>query len=113
MSSTLPAPRPPDESSIRRLLAALHQALDIPAPGTRLAYRPYLLHLEQRAGIARAAMHRLLSDPRSCADDYASESDHILIQIADLNLRSQSPLGTLVPVPPRLRALVPRRRRQP
>ncbi|MGB6455127.1 MAG: hypothetical protein WBH47_11660 [Streptosporangiaceae bacterium] len=71
-------------TATRHLLAALQQALSLPAPrrpGDRL---PYLALLEQRANVAAASIGRLLADPASGELDFLSEGDHILHQIAEL-----------------------------
>jgi hypothetical protein len=69
---------------MRHLLAAVHQALSLPAPQRHSDQLPYLVLLEQRTGIAVASMGRLLADPQSGELDFLSEGDHILHQIADL-----------------------------
>jgi hypothetical protein len=97
-------------------MVALHQALDISAPGTWRECLSYLLHLEQRGSIARAAERRLLSDPCSWAEDYASEGGHILIQIADLATTSAQGLRWAVPGPanePAVAGAHPRRSDEP
>jgi hypothetical protein len=71
-------------SAIRHLLGAVHQALDLPAPRRPHDRLPYLTLLEQRAGLARASIGRLMESQYSDELDYTSEGDHILHQIADL-----------------------------
>jgi hypothetical protein len=83
------APRPRGQgcagcAAMRHLLAAVHQALSLPAPLRQSDQLPHLLLLEQRAGIAAASIGRLLTDPQSGELDFISEGDHILHQIADL-----------------------------
>lgn len=73
-----------DDSAIRHLLSALHQALDLSALGQVRDELAYLRSLEQRARIAVASIGRLIGDPRCDALDYMSEGDHILHQLADL-----------------------------
>jgi hypothetical protein len=69
---------------MRHLLAAVQQALSLPAPHRHSDRLPYLVLLEERATVAGASIGRLLADPRSGELDYLSEGDHILHQIADL-----------------------------
>jgi hypothetical protein len=69
---------------MRHLLAAVQQALSLPAPHRHSDELPHLVLLEQRAAVAAASIARLLSDPRSGELDFLSEGDHILHQIADL-----------------------------
>jgi hypothetical protein len=69
---------------MRHLLAAVHQALSLPAPHRHTDRLPQLLLLEQRATVAAASIGRLLADPASGELDFQSEGDHILHQIADL-----------------------------
>ena len=71
-------------SAIRHLLCAVHQALDLPAPHRTHDRLPYLTLLEQRAGLARASIGRLVGSQYIDELDYTSEGDHILHQIADL-----------------------------
>lgn len=71
-------------SAIRHLLSAVYQALDIPAPSRAHDRIQYLNLLEQRAGVARASIGRLVASPHSDELDYTSEGDHILHQIADM-----------------------------
>jgi hypothetical protein len=71
-------------SAIRHFLSAVHQALDLPAPRRPHDRLPYLNLLEQRAGLARASIGRLVASPHSDELDYTSEGDHILHQIADM-----------------------------
>ena len=80
------APRraPPDDTSIRRFLSAVHKALDLPAPARLWDRLAYLTLLERRARLACASIGRLIGDPDSDALDYASEGDHLLHQLADL-----------------------------
>jgi hypothetical protein len=84
MAATSPAPPSPSDSAIRHLLSALHQALDLPAPGQARDEVAHLRLLQQRARIALASIARLVGDPHSDALDYMSEGDHILHQLADL-----------------------------
>jgi hypothetical protein len=70
--------------AIRHLLRAVHQALDLPAPSRPHDRLSYLTLLEQRAGLARASIGRLVESQHSDELDYTSEGDHILHQIADL-----------------------------
>ncbi|MGH3302666.1 MAG: hypothetical protein ACRDOK_13480 [Streptosporangiaceae bacterium] len=81
-------PGPSGCPAVRHLLAALQQALTLPAPRRRSDRLPYLALLEQRASVAAASIGRLLADPRSGELDFLSEGDHILHQIADLPPRS-------------------------
>jgi hypothetical protein len=69
---------------MRHLLAAVHQALSLPAPHRHSDQLPYLVLLAQRVEVAVASIGRLLADPRSGELDFLSEGDHILHQIADL-----------------------------
>jgi hypothetical protein len=70
--------------AIQHFLSAVYQALDLPAP-LRPHDRPsYLSLLEQRAGVARASIGRLVASQHSDELDFTSEGDHILHQIADL-----------------------------
>ena len=71
-------------SAIQHFLSAVHQALDLPAPQRPHDRLPYLTLLEQRAGLARASIGRLVASLHSDELDYTSEGDHILHQIADL-----------------------------
>lgn len=71
-------------SAIRHFLSAVHQALDLPAPSRPHDRLPYLSLLEQRAGVARASIGRLVASQHSDELDYTSEGDHILHQIAEL-----------------------------
>ncbi len=71
-------------TAFRHLLAAVHQALNLPAPQRASDRLPYLEVLDQRASVARASLGRILADPGSGELDYLSEGDHILHQIADL-----------------------------
>jgi hypothetical protein len=71
-------------AAVRHLLAAVQQALSLPAPQRHSDRLLHLALLEQRVGIAVASMGRLLADPRSGELDFLSEGDHILHQIADL-----------------------------
>jgi hypothetical protein len=77
-------PDAPGCTAIRHLLAAVQQALSLPLPLRHSDRLPYLILLEQRAGVAAASLGRILADPRSGELDYLSEGDHILHQIADL-----------------------------
>jgi hypothetical protein len=70
--------------AVRHLLAAVHQAIGLPAPRRTSDELPYLALLDQRARLARAAIGRLIANPGSGELDYISEGDHILHQIADL-----------------------------
>jgi hypothetical protein len=81
-------------SAFRHLLAAVHEALNLPAPDRTSDRASYLDILEQRAFVARASLARIVADPRSGELDYQSEGDHILHQIADL------PPGTYRHAPP-------------
>ena len=71
-------------SAIQHYLSAVYQALDLPAPHHSHDRLPYLSLLEQRAGLARASIGRLVGVPVRDELDYTSEGDHILHQIADL-----------------------------
>jgi hypothetical protein len=71
-------------AAMRHLLAAVHQALRLPAPQRHSDELPRLVLLEQRAEVAVASIGRLLADPQSGELDFLSEGDHILHQIADL-----------------------------
>jgi len=71
-------------SAIQHFLSAVHQALDLPAPQRPHDRLPYLTLLEQRAGLARASIGRLVASLHSDELDYTSEGDHILHQIAEL-----------------------------
>jgi hypothetical protein len=71
-------------SALQHFLSAVHQALDLPAPHRPHDRLPYLDLLEQRAGLARDSIGRLVASQHSDELDYASEGDHILHQIADL-----------------------------
>ena len=71
-------------SAIRHFLSAVHQALDLPPPRHPHDRLPYLSLLEQRAGVAKASIGRLVASQHSDELDYTSEGDHILHQIADL-----------------------------
>jgi hypothetical protein len=66
------------------VLAAVQQALSLPAPHRHSDRLPYLALLEQRARIAAASIGRLLADPASGELDFLSEGDHVLHQIAEL-----------------------------
>ena len=88
MSDPDAAPALPDATAIRRFLSAVHQALDLPAPEHAWDRMAYLTLLAQRAGLAQASIGRLIADPRSDALDYASESDQLLHQLADLPART-------------------------
>ena len=79
-----PAPAPPDITSVRHLLSAVHEALQIPVPAWPVHQRRYLKLLESRAVVARASLGRLLADPRSGGLDYTSEGDHIRLTIGDM-----------------------------
>ena len=83
-----PRRAPPADTSIRRFLAAVHQALDLPAPARRWDRMAYLTLLERRARLAGASIGRLIGDPDSDALDYASEGDHLLQGLADLPERA-------------------------
>lgn len=69
---------------MRHLLAAVLQALHLPAPQRHSDELAHLVLLQQRAQIAVASIGRLLADPQSGELDFLSEGDHILHQIADL-----------------------------
>jgi hypothetical protein len=71
-------------SAIQHFLSAVHQALDLPAPLRPHDRPPYLSLLEQRAGVARASIGRLVASQHTDELDFTSEGDHILHQIADL-----------------------------
>jgi hypothetical protein len=71
-------------SEIRHFLSAVYQALDLPPPHHSHDRLPYLSLLEQRAGLARASIGRLVANQHADELDYTSEGDHILHQIADL-----------------------------
>jgi hypothetical protein len=71
-------------AAVRHLLAAVQQALSLPAPHRHADQLPHLVLLEQRATVAAASIGRLLADPQSGELDFLSEGDHILHQIADL-----------------------------
>ncbi len=71
-------------TAVRHLLAAVHQALSLPAPDRASDRVPYLDLLAQRARVAQASIGRLLAEPRSADLDFLSEGDHILHQLADL-----------------------------
>ena len=71
-------------SAIQHYLSAVYQALDLPAPHHSHDRLPYLSLLEQRAGLARASIGRLVANRYADELDYTSEGDHILHQIADL-----------------------------
>jgi hypothetical protein len=75
---------PPDDGAVRRFLSALLQALDLPAPDRFRDRLAYLTLLERRARLACASIDRLMTHPRADALDYASEGDHLLLQVADL-----------------------------
>lgn len=72
-------------TAFRHLLAAVQQALTLPAPQRASDRVPYLDLLDQRASVARSSLDRILADPHSGDLDYVSEGDHILHQIADLS----------------------------
>jgi hypothetical protein len=74
----------PHCAAVRHLLAAVQQALSLPAPRQQADRMPYLALLEQRATVAAASVGRLLADLGSGELDYFSEGDHILHQLADL-----------------------------
>ena len=74
----------PSGSAIRHFLSAVHEALDLPAPQRPHDRQSYLNLLEQRAGLARASIGRLIASQHSDELDYTSEGDHIRHQIADL-----------------------------
>ena len=78
------APASAELTAIRRFLAAVHEALDVPAPERARQRLAYLTLLEGRARLASASIGRLIANPLSDALDYASEGDHLLHQIADL-----------------------------
>ncbi len=82
-----PTPAPPDDNAVRRLLSAVHQALDLPPPARLWDRLAYLTLVERRARLACASIGRLIGDPGSDAVDYASEGDHLLHQLADLPAR--------------------------
>lgn len=71
-------------SAIQHFLSAVYQALDLPAPHHPHDRLTYLTLLEQRAGLARSSIGRLVASQHSDELDYTSEGDHILHQIADL-----------------------------
>ena len=71
-------------NAIRHFLSAVYEALDLPPPRRPHDRLPYLSLLEQRSGIARASIGRLVASQQSDELDYTSEGDHILHQIADL-----------------------------
>lgn len=71
-------------AAVRHLLAAVQQALSVPAPHRHSDRLTHLGLLEQRARVAAASISRLLADPQSGELDFLSEGDHILHQIADL-----------------------------
>lgn len=75
---------PPDCITVRRFLSAVHQALDLPAPARARDQPGHLKLLERRVRLACASIGRLIGDPHCDAQDYASEADHILHQLADL-----------------------------
>jgi hypothetical protein len=75
---------PPDRTAIRRLLSAVQEALDLPAPVRARDQLVYLRLVEKRALLVGASFGRLTADPHSDALDYASEAEHILHQLADL-----------------------------
>jgi len=68
----------------RYFLAAVHQAIALPAPRRASDELPYFTLLDQRTRVARAAIGRLIANPHSGELDYTSEGDHILHQIANL-----------------------------
>lgn len=74
----------PSGSAVQHFLSAVHQALDLPAPRRPHDRLPYLNLLEQRAGLARESIGRIVASHHSDELDYTSEGDHILHQIADL-----------------------------
>jgi hypothetical protein len=74
----------PDGIAVRHFLAAVHEALQIPAPAWPVYRRRYLKLLERRAVLARASIGRLLADRGSNALDYTSEGDHIRQAIAEM-----------------------------
>ncbi len=86
MRETDGGPGQPGEgwTAFRHLLAAVQQALSLPAPARVGDRQAYLTLLDLRAGIALASIGRLLADPHSGELDFLSEGDHILHQIADL-----------------------------
>jgi hypothetical protein len=71
-------------SAIQHFLSAVYQALDLPAPHHVHDRLTYLTLLEQRAGLARSSIGRLVASQHIDELDYTSEGDHILHQIADL-----------------------------
>jgi hypothetical protein len=79
-----PAPAASNCSAVQHLLAAVRQAISLPAPLRHSDRLPYLVLLERRARAAAASIDRLLADPRSSDLDFLSEGDHILHQIADM-----------------------------
>ncbi len=79
-----PGPGAPCYAAVRHFLAAVQQALSLPATHRHGDRLPHLTQLEQRAGVAAASIDRLLADPASGELDFFSEGDHILHQIADL-----------------------------
>ena len=79
-----PTPAPPDDTGIRRFLCAVHQALDLPAPPRLWDRLAHLTLIERRARLACARIGRMIGDPDSDALDYASESDNLMHQLADV-----------------------------
>ncbi|HUB41917.1 MAG TPA: hypothetical protein VMA72_23980 [Streptosporangiaceae bacterium] len=71
------------DAAIRRLLTAVHKALDLPVPAGRRSVA-HLRLLERRSDIALASLGRLTGDVSAEAADFASEAEHILHQLADL-----------------------------
>lgn len=83
-SAAQSVPAPPNGAAMRYFLAALQQALTLPAPDRARDQLRYLRLLEQRAVVAVTSIGRLIGDPQTEALDFTSEADHILHQLADL-----------------------------
>jgi hypothetical protein len=87
-SVSAPKPHQLNEASIRRLLAAVHEALNVAIPARGRQRVAYLLLLRHRARIAQASIGRLISHAGSDELDFDSEADHIRQQPASLPGRS-------------------------
>jgi hypothetical protein len=68
------------DASIRRLLSAVHEALDVAIPARGRRRLACLILLEHRARIAQASIGRLICTG-SDELDYDSEADHIRHQL--------------------------------
>lgn len=83
-------PQQLSEASIRRLLLAVHEALDAAIPARGRCRLPFLTLLKHRACIAWASIGRLICNTSTDQLDYVFESDHIPHHLASVAPRAVS-----------------------